>query len=178
MLLAVVNQMNYNFRKAKSYEVPEIWEILEQAILRRKNDRSNQWQDGYPNPEIIKQDIENDVGYVLTDGEYILAYTAVIINNEPAYDIIEGKWLTTGDFVVVHRVAVSENHLGKGLAKKIMGFVEKFALDNGIYSVKADTNFDNPAMMKVFDQLGYVYYGEVFFRGSSRKAYEKVLVDG
>jgi GNAT superfamily N-acetyltransferase len=167
--------MEYKFRKAELSEVPVIWEILQQAILRRKADGSNQWQDGYPNPSIIMQDIEKSVGYVLTDGDTVIGYTAVIINDEPAYKEIDGKWLTNDDFVVVHRVAISENHLGKGLARKIMGFVEKFALCNNIYSVKADTNFDNPAMMKVFENLGYVYCGEVYFRGSPRKAYEKVL---
>ena len=50
--------MNYNFRKATITDAPKIWIILQQAILRRKADGSNQWQDGYPNPEIIQQDIE------------------------------------------------------------------------------------------------------------------------
>ncbi len=31
-----------------------IWEILQDAILRRKKDGSNQWQDGYPNPESVQ----------------------------------------------------------------------------------------------------------------------------
>jgi GNAT superfamily N-acetyltransferase len=168
--------MEFKFREATPSEIPQIWEILQQAILRRKADGSNQWQDGYPNPDVIKKDIEKAEGFVLTLGENIIGYTAAIINNEPAYSEIEGEWLTTGDFVVVHRVAVSEKHLGKGLAKVILGFVEQFAINKNIYSVKADTNFDNPAMMKVFDKLGYVYCGEVYFRGSPRKAYEKVLV--
>jgi hypothetical protein len=42
--------ISYNFRKATPPEIPQIWDILQQAIIRRKNDGSNQWQDGYPNP--------------------------------------------------------------------------------------------------------------------------------
>jgi RimJ/RimL family protein N-acetyltransferase len=57
----------------------------------------------------------------------------------------------------------------------IIKYVEDFALNNNIFSVKADTNFDNIAMMKIFENLGYTYCGEVYFRGSPRKAYEKVL---
>ncbi|CAM3604609.1 N-acetyltransferase domain-containing protein [Pontibacter korlensis] len=98
-----------------------------------------------------------------------------MINDEPEYARIEGKWLTNDDFVVVHRVAISEKHLGKGLAKKIFGFIEDFARSNNIYSIKADTNFDNMAMINTFEKLGYVYCGEVYFRGSPRRAYEKVL---
>ncbi|UQD56587.1 N-acetyltransferase [Flavobacterium sp. K5-23] len=167
--------IHYNFRKAEMSETTPIWQILQQAIIRRKKDGSNQWQDGYPNPDVVQKDIEKGQGFVLVEGETIIGYSAVIMNYEPAYDNIEGKWLTIDDFVVIHRVALSEQYLGKGLAKMIIGYIEDFALQNNIYSVKADTNFDNIAMMKVFENLGYTLCGEVFFRGSPRKAYEKVL---
>jgi GNAT superfamily N-acetyltransferase len=167
--------MNYHFRKAELSEIAPIWEILQQAIQRRKEDGSNQWQDGYPNPEVIQKDIEKEEGFVLVDGETIIGYSAVLINDEPAYEKIEGDWLTNGDFVVLHRVAISEKYLGKGLAKLILKYIEEFAVSNNIYSIKADTNFDNIAMMKIFESSGYTYCGEVYFRGSPRKAYEKVL---
>jgi len=167
--------MNYHFRKAKSSEVPQIWDILQKAIIRRKEDGSNQWQDGYPNPDVIQQDIDKGAGFVLTEGETIIGYSAVLVNDEPAYAEIEGNWLSDDDFVVLHRVAISDQQLGKGLAKRILAFIEEFALSNNIYSVKADTNFDNLAMMKTFENSGYTYCGEVYFRGSPRRAYEKVL---
>ena len=167
--------MHLQFRKATLQEISQIWEILQKAIQRRKEDGSNQWQDGYPNPEVIKVDIEKEVGFVLKEGENLVGYCAVLINNEPAYAGIEGKWLSNEDFVVVHRIAIAQDYLGKGLAKEMMKFIEEFAIKNNIYSVKADTNFDNLAMMKSFEKVGYVYCGEVFFRGSARRAYEKVL---
>ena len=168
--------MNYHFRKAELSEMAPIWGILQEAILRRKEDGSNQWQDGYPNPAVIQKDIEKGEGFVLVADEAIVGYSAVIINDEPAYEQIEGNWLTNDDFVVIHRIAISEKYLGKGLAKMIIKYIEDFALSNNIYSIKADTNFDNIAMMKIFENLGYILCGEVYFRGSSRKAYEKVLV--
>lgn len=167
--------MEYTFRKAESADLPLIWDILQQAIIRRREDGSNQWQDGYPNPSVIQTDIEHGAGFVLTDKGIIIGYVAILVNDEPEYAKIEGEWLTNGDFVVLHRVAVSENYLRKGLAKRILGFVEEYAIENHINSIKADTNFDNIAMMKTFEKLGYVYCGEVYFRGSARKAYEKVL---
>lgn len=168
--------MTYHFRKATTSEIPQIWIILQHAIARRKKDGSNQWQDGYPNPEVIKNDIDKNAGFVLTEGDTIIGYSALLINDEPAYEKIEGKWLTNGDFIVFHRVAISETHLGKGLAKKLLGFIEEFAISNNISSLKADTNFDNFAMMAIFEKMGYSYCGEVHFRGSARKAYEKVIV--
>lgn len=167
--------MAYNFRKADFSGIPSIWEILQEAIQRRKEDGSDQWQDGYPNPQTIENDINIGVGYVLTLDEEIVGYSAVLINDEPAYADIEGEWLTDGDFVVFHRVAISGKHIGKGLSYEMLGAIENFAKENKISSVRADTNFDNAAMLKIFDRMGYTYCGQVYFRGSARRAFEKVL---
>lgn len=163
------------FRKANMADLDQIWAILEKAIERRRADGSNQWQDGYPNPEVVKNDIGKGAGYVLTDENTVCGYCAVLINDEPEYANIKGKWLTNADFVVYHRVAISEDYLGKGLAQKMLQHIDDFARSNNIKSVKADTNHDNGGMLKIFEKLGYVYCGEVTFRGSPRKAFEKVL---
>jgi GNAT superfamily N-acetyltransferase len=167
--------MNYNFRKATLEDVPQIWVILQQAIARRKKDGSRQWQDGYPNESSIKEDIEQGVSYILTADDTVAGYTAILINDEPAYDNLEGEWLTNDDFVVVHRLAVSDAYIGKGLAQKMMFATEEVALQQDIFSVKVDTNFDNIPMLKIFEKLGYTYCGEVMLRGGIRKAFEKKL---
>ena len=168
-------QENFILRKAEPNDQETIWEILQQAILRRKNDGSSQWQDGYPNSDTVRTDIENEFGYLLEiDGE-IAAYSALIFNNEPAYENIEGKWLSDDDFFVVHRVAVSDQFLGKGIATKLFLVIENFAKQKQVFSIKVDTNFDNLAMLKILKKLNYTYCGEVYFRGSARKAFEKLL---
>ena len=163
------------FRKALTSDLSQIWVILQKAIQRRKEEGSNQWQDGYPNPEVIQSDVNNGHGFVLSDGDVIIGYTALLINDEPEYKKIEGKWITNEDFVVFHRVAISENQLGKGYAKKMMLSIEEFALAKNIYSIKADTNHDNEPMKSLFEKLGYIYCGQVYFRGSPRNAFEKVI---
>lgn len=167
--------MEYSFKEAHLSDAEQIWAILQEAIRRRKEDGSKQWQDGYPNLQVVMNDIERGAGYVLTEQDRIIGYCAAFINDEPEYAKIEGRWLSDDDFVVVHRVAVAESHLGKGLAKRMFEFVEELAVRNKIFSIKVDTNFDNPAMIKSFERMGYVYCGQVYFRGSARRAYEKVL---
>ena len=164
------------FRKATTFEATAIWAILQQAILRRKADGSNQWQDGYPNLDVVYKDIEKGRGYVLAENKTILGYCAIACNDEPEYVNLKGEWLSDSDFVVLHRLAISETHLGKGYAQTIFSYVELFAIENKIYSIKADTNFDNYVMLFLFDKLGFSYCGEVFFRGSPRKAFEKKLL--
>jgi GNAT superfamily N-acetyltransferase len=171
----MTNRDNYSFRKAQLSDQNQIWEIMDAAIQRRKNDGSNQWQDGYPNPMIIQADIEKGNGHVLTHNSIVVGYCSILINDEPEYAKIKGRWLTNGDFVVYHRVAVSTNYLGKGLAQKMLLHIEDFALQKNIHSLKADTNFDNHGMLAIFEKMGYIYCGKVTFRGTERKAFEKVL---
>ena len=77
---------------------------------------------------------------------------------------------------MVHRLAISDDYIGKGLAQKMMLYTEDFALQQNIFSVKVDTNFDNIPMLKIFEKLGYTYCGEVTFRAGIRKAFEKKLL--
>lgn len=161
--------------KAISKNLNSIWSIIQGAIERRRLDGSNQWQDGYPNLKVLENDITNGNGFILVDADEIVGYCAILINDEPEYERIVGSWLTNDDFVVYHRVAIAEEHLGKGYAKTMMRFIEEFAIENGISSIKVDTNFDNHAMLNLLNSLDYVYCGEVYFRGSPRKAFEKVL---
>lgn len=167
--------MTYQFRKAEMSEKNMIWDILKQGIERRKKDGSEQWQDGYPNLDVIKKDIEKGVGFVLTENKNIVGYTAILINDEPEYEKIKGAWLSNSNYVVFHRVAISENYIGKGLSKMIMENIEDYALKNKIYSIKADTNFDNSAMLKIFKKFNYSYCGKVYFRGQPREAFEKEI---
>lgn len=162
-------------RKATPSEIPAIWKILQQAIARRKADGSEQWQDGYPNEQSIQSDLANGSAYVLVDEDQIIAYAAIIFGIEPAYTDIQGKWLTNSDYVVVHRVATSDEAIGKGVATHLFKLIEDLALDSNVFSIKVDTNFDNLAMLRILAKLDYVYCGEVFFRGSARKSFEKVL---
>lgn len=170
--------MTYKFEKATMGQADEIWQILSDAVMRRKADGSRQWQDGYPNPAVVKSDIEKGYGYVVADEGTVVAYCALIINDEPAYAAIEGQWLSNADFVVLHRVAVAKDQLGRGITRHILKFIEVFAMERGIFSIKADTNFDNAAMLALFEKTGYTYCGEVYFRGSPRKAFEKLLTEG
>jgi len=162
-------------RKATIFELPVIWKILQQAIEQRKQEGSAQWQDGYPNEQTVEDDITNGYAYVLIDNNEVVAYAAIIFDIEPAYNDIDGKWLTNGDYVAIHRVATSDAAKGKGVATQLLKLIEDLSAGHKVYSIKVDTNFDNMPMMKILDKLNYTYCGEIFFGGASRRAYEKVL---
>ena len=161
--------------RATPKDASEIWIIIQQAIEQRRADGSNQWQNGYPNLQSIEEDIEKKVGFVLIENHQILAYAAVIFDGEPAYDSIVGKWLSNQNYVVVHRVATSNLFKKQGVGTKLFLEIEHLALQNQIYSIKVDTNFDNIPMLKILDKLYYTHCGEVMLKGAPRMAFEKVL---
>lgn len=162
-------------RKADFSEVVAIWEILQQAIEQRRQDGSEQWQNGYPNEQTVRDDITNGYGYVITSNDVIIAYAAIIFGVEPAYNEIQGQWLTNGDYVAIHRVATSNAVKGQGVATRLFVLIEDLCIDHNVFSIKVDTNFDNIPMLKILERLGYSYCGEIFFGGAARKAFEKVL---
>lgn len=52
---------------------------------------------------------------------------------------------------------------------------KKNSFGEGIFNIKVDTNVDNAAMLSILNSCGYKYRGYVYFRGSARKAFEKIL---
>lgn len=164
------------FRKAEISDKDIIWEIIQQSIERRRIDGSTQWQNGYPNEQTVESDIAKNFGFILTVNDEIAVYVALIFNDEPAYSAIEGAWLTNGEFVVIHRVAVSEKFAGQGLAKKLFDVIEDYVKSQNVHSIKVDTNYDNAAMLKILESKGYTYCGEVLLQSGMRKAFEKVLI--
>ena len=168
------------FRQAQSCETDRIMQIIRQAQARMHAAGSRQWQDGYPAPGHISADIGRNRGYVLckpgVEGPLsVIAYGAVVFDGEPAYDAIEGAWLTDGDYVVLHRMAVADGEKGRGVATEFMRRVEAMACGRGTGSMRVDTNFDNRYMLRMLGRLGFVYCGKVRYRSGERLAFEKTL---
>lgn len=105
----------------------------------------------------------------------VVAYGAVVFDGEPAYEAIEGAWLTDGDYVVLHRMAVANGEKGRGVATEFMRRVEAMACGRGTGSMRVDTNFDNRYMLRMLGRLGFVYCGKVRYRSGERLAFEKTL---
>ncbi len=163
-------------RKANLDDASRIWEILQQAIEKRSEEGSEQWQDGYPNYEVVQHDINKEYGYlIITSDNNIIGYVAIINEIEPAYEEINGNWLNNEPYLVIHRLAVARDITIKGLGTWAMQEIEKVAVNKNIFTIKVDTNFDNASMLRVFEKLGYSYCGKVYFRGAERLAYQKVF---
>lgn len=166
-----------NFRKTTEKDLDLVIKIIDEAKEFLKNNNIDQWQNGYPNEEIILKDIENDNSYVLEDNGEIIATTVLSFDGDKNYDVIkDGKWITNNKYGVTHRIAVSRKCSKKGIGKFIIKISEDIARENNIKSMRADTHKDNKVMQSLLLKSGYKYCGIIFVEdGTERLAFEKVL---
>lgn len=165
------------FRKAVETDIKYAMNIIKQAQSYFKEHGINQWQNNYPNIETIKNDINNGESYVLLKENNIVATVAVSFNGEKNYETIyEGNWLTSGEFVVIHRIAVDNSYKGLGLATEIIKNVEKLCLNNEVHSIKIDTHEENISMQNLLKKNGFKYCGIIYLEDKSKRiAFEKIL---
>lgn len=164
----------YACRKATYPDVCAIMKIMAQAKAHMRREGRNQWNDAYPALSHITADIERNYGTVLTDGNEIVAYAAVVYDGEPAYNRLDGRWLSEQSYVAVHRLAVNDDYKHRGVATSFIRMIADRAATR-VHSFKIDTNHDNAHMLRILDRLGFTYCGKISYEGSERLAYERII---
>ena len=175
-------------RKATIKDIDGIMEVIEEARGTIASLGINQWQDGYPQREIIEADINNGVSFCIENtntGEVVSTF-AVFSDGEVLYDrIFDGAW-RTGDslsnkkddvcYTAIHRVAISVVKRGSGISGAIIGFAEDAARSIGRASLRIDTHEGNVVMRRMLEKNGFAHCGTIYLlSGDSRVAYEKIV---
>lgn len=165
------------FRRAKTSDISTIYNIIKQAQEYMKDNGINQWQDNYPNEDIIIQDVKQEINYVYCDGDKVIGTIVVLFDGEPDYDkIYDGSWINNNEYVVIHKIAVDESVKGLGIAAKMISNVEKRSKDKGFKSIRVDTHKDNISMQRMLNKSGFKYCGLIYLKsGDERIAFEKIL---
>ncbi len=165
------------FRKATANDINNIMKIINDAKAYFKEMNIDQWQDGYPNEDVIKNDIFNSNSYLLEVDGKIVATAMFAIERDKTYDnIYDGKWLTEGKYAVIHRIAVDNNFKGLKLGAEIINNAIKICKAKGIESIKIDTHKDNNSMQKFLLNNGFEYCGVIYLEDKSlRIAFERKI---
>lgn len=164
-------------RLAEKKDIDRIMQIIADARESIGRLGIDQWQYGYPTRDIIKEDVDLRRGYVALENGEICATFALINNGEPTYNKIYcGAWLNDGKYIALHRIAISGEQRGRGVAKGIISFLCDYAIQNGFGSVKVDTHTGNLPMRKMLEKNGFEYCGTIHLHdGQVRVAYEKLV---
>lgn len=164
------------FRRAEKQDFDAINNLLGDARVRMAALGIDQWQDGYPEPELIAADIESGIGIVAESEGALAGYMVLLSEVEPIYEHIDGAWINNGGYATVHRMAVDGSFCGSGLSSAMLAYAGDFARENGLQSVRADTHRGNVRMRRLLEKNAYLYCGEVLYDVPGdpvRVAYEK-----
>lgn len=162
-------------RKAEVRELDIAMELIDQAKASLRAQGVDQWQSGYPDRECLRSDLERGTGYFCVEDGAAVGYLCVDFDGEPAYDTLDGAWLTEQPYVVVHRLALDDRVKGRGLASRVFALVEDLAGKRGIHSFKVDTDRDNRVMRHLLEKNGFTCCGTIRFDNSEKIAFEKLL---
>lgn len=166
-----------NIRLATKDDMPQMMPLFEAASRGLREMGVNQWQNGYPQPELIANDIANGVSYLLEDEGEIIGTAVISFAGEPTYNYIEGKWLTDEEkFVVIHRQTIRPDRRGQRLSDLFFGYAEQLCRERGVQSMRIDTHEGNLPMQRAVERYGFVRCGVIYLdNGDPRLAYEKPL---
>ena len=164
---------SHHFTATKTH-LEDIMLLIGQAKRRMKERGLDQWQDGYPDEAAILNDIRRHEGHVFRKRFVNAAYAAIVFDQDPYYEKIDGKWLSDGEpYVTVHRLAVHDDFLGLDLARHAFMFAERKARAKGVRWFRIDTHHDNIPMRNLIRDFGFTLCGVVQVRDGMRMAYEK-----
>lgn len=163
-------------RKTKMKDLVEIMVLFSQAQAYFKSHHIDQWQNGYPNEDIILQDIMHGSSYVLEENHQIIATMYLSFEEDPNYRRIDGKWLSNDRYGVIHRIVVKDDYKGKRIAEKLLDFSIQEAFNQSVKSIRVDTHEDNLSMQRFLKRNGFEKCGIVLIdKIEPRVAFEKFI---
>ena len=164
-------------RKSVNEDINNIIQIIDEAKEALKEQGIDQWQNGYPNADVIRNDILNNDSYVFIKNNEIVATSAVSFDGEKTYDkIYDGNWISNDEFAVIHRIAISNKYKGTGIASEIIKMIEAICLDKNVHSIKVDTHEFNMPMQKLLKKNDFKYCGVIYLEDKSKRvAFEKIF---
>lgn len=167
-------EQNWSVRKAQMEDLPNLFNLYLGSIELMRLKGIDQWDDVYPNEQVLTQDVINLELFVLEDEDGLAA--AIVLNEEqePQYRYVDWKY-HTGKIGVVHRLCVDAGHQGKGCGKKIARFAETYFREQEYNAIRLDAFPKNEPAIQLYQSLGYEHCGRILLRKGVFHCFEKSL---
>ena len=146
--------------------------LIDQAKAHLKAQGIDQWQTGYPDLACIQRDLQNQKGYFLADGGKAAGYLCIDFDGEPAYLDLKRQWSSDAPYAVVHRMAISDEYRGQGIASMAFDLVRQLCLSRDVRRIRVDTDADNQKMQHILAKNGFTYRGTIWFDNSEKIAFD------
>ena len=163
-------------RKANKEDLENIMKMYKSCVTGMLENGIDQWDDAYPNTEIISEDLNVGTYYVAEIEGAIIGGVNIDKNQDTTYLALD--WEDKSDsFLVVHRLGVKEELWNKKIGKDLMLFTEKLVIEKGMKSIRLDTYSGNPKAMEFYRRLGYRELGTIDLKPNKDKyfCFEKII---
>ncbi|MNM16482.1 Acetyltransferase YpeA [compost metagenome] len=151
-------------RQGRMDDLERIMALIAECVRVMQEGGSDQWNESYPNREVIAEDIEQGTLYVFEDDGTPAGI--IVLDENEAEEYLSIDWVQKeGRHLVMHRLAVHPEIQGKGIARRLLAFAEDQAAREGYSSIRMDTYAKNDRALSLYLRLGYEVRGEVRFPG-------------
>ena len=160
-------------RKASKNDYSAVCNLLQMGRDNIKALGIDQWQNGDPSEENLKNDMQNGTLYVADEGGKLLGMCFIGFYESDYNYIYWGNW-QSGEYAVMHRVAVDTNARGKGVFASLIGKASELAKENGKTQLRIDTHRGNLPMQRALKNNGFEKVGVIYLKnGDERVAFLK-----
>lgn len=145
--------MNYNIRKATQSDVIGcrlLADFANELMLKRNNP---QWSCGYPEIEILYDDVKKEQLYVAYEENELIGMVVIQKSKDEIYEKYD--FWSEGPYLSVHRIVSKRSGLGKYFINMAIDMAKEIGAN-----VRLDTHIKNIRMQELVKSLGFVEVDE------------------
>ena len=162
------------FERAVPSDLPEVLRLFQAATKHMDEQGIPQWDEVYPNREVLSEDISRGELTVGRIGGKIACVFVLSARHDDEY--AQGRWrYPESRFCVLHRLCVHPDFQHRRIAARAMDFIEDALRESGFETIRLDAFSQNPYALRLYESRGYEKIGEVRFRKGLFYLYEKKL---
>ncbi len=166
--------MCISFSLGQKFELNQIFTLFENAVKNMNNQGVFQWDEIYPNYEVLSADIDSETLFVgRLDNEIVSVF---VINDCCDDEYNDGNWQYKDlSYRIVHRLCVNPDFQNKGIGTYTMNYIEKIVKQMGIQTIRLDCFTKNQYAFRMYKGLGYDVVGYADWRKGRFYLMEKKL---
>ncbi|GAA0735284.1 GNAT family N-acetyltransferase [Clostridium oceanicum] len=162
------------FRLAEREDLDNIFDMFKDAINEMKKNGIDQWDNIYPDRNILEDDIAKKELYIGVSEDAVLS--AYVLNQECDEQYANGTWkYPNSTYYVIDRLCVNPKFQNKGIGTSTMEHIENEVGKMGIDTIRLDAFTLNPHAVKLYEKSGFSKVGFTNWRKGKFHLMEKKI---
>lgn len=144
-------------------ELERAWEIVKSAVDYMGKQGNPQWDKTCPTRADIARSLEQ--GTVFLARCQGVVGGMVVLDDQQWSQYAQLTWSTPANSLVIHKMAVDQAFMGRGIATAFFRFAQEEALRQGRRGIRGDTYHKNLPMRRRYEKAGFTCVGAIQLPG-------------